>query len=196
MAGNSLAFHKLTPESLYWLGWMATDGCVHWQNGWKISLELQEADKALIERFSKFIGGTEPKQRKGKRSSWYTSLGSSIMGSKLLEYGIKQRKSSTLLVSPELARSPHFWRGAIEGDGSITEYELGNLKVELSSGSHAFIEQFKLFYPNATVKPNQKKWRAYCCCSHARRLLKLLYDGSYPDLVLERKQPLVRKWTR
>ena len=196
MAGNSYCFHKLTPESFYWLGWMATDGClIKSKDGWLIKLVLKESDKACVERFAKFIGAKPPRQRK-KCGSWETRVLNNVMGARLIELGITQRKSKTLLVAEELTRSPYFWRGAFEGDGGYYETPEGNLQLALTSYSRGFLEQLRGFYGYYDITPNNKSWKAQNYCGNARRLLRKLYDGTYPTLALERKQTLVHKWVR
>lgn len=198
MAGNSLAFHYQTPERDYRAGWLATDGCVYFDPkriDYQISLKLHSQDKAFLESFAIFLGTKPPRDTKSKKhSSHVITVWNRIMAKKLIELGITERKSHTLQVHSDLARSPYFWRGAFEGDGHIRENSKGHLEVSIFSVSKAFLEQFQSFYPHCSIDPTKKGWNAVSYCSNARRLLYLLYDGTFPDLVLPRKQPLVLKW--
>ena len=49
----------LTPESAYWLGMLASDGCVY-ENRNKIYIIAKEEDEGHIEEFRKFIKYTCP----------------------------------------------------------------------------------------------------------------------------------------
>lgn len=197
MAGNTARFINLTPEDLYWLGWLASDGCVdrRLSGHWRISLELKASDYSTIKEAALYLGAKEPKYRESK-NSWAIAVQSNILARRLINLGITERKSNTLLVVPELANKAYFWRGVLDGDGSIRENNR-NLEVALYSNSPGFLEQFKLFYPDCKIQPHSGSClKAISYCGDARRLLRRLYDGSYSHLALERKQPVVRKWTR
>lgn len=195
MAGNSARFIHLTPDDLYWLGWLASDGCLDWQSnrGWRVILELKESDKALVERFAVFIGAKPPTQRKATRA-WRSCLSSNVIGARLFDLGITARKSNNLVVKPELARSPHFWRGVFEGDGS---YNLNDRKypcVSFGSGSKAFLEQLHEFQPNQFGKLCKTKTNFWATTIYdfgdVRRFLTRIYKDSTKETRLERKYQL------
>lgn len=199
MAGNSLAFHNLTPESLYWLGWLATDGCIYWNpsKGYRIQLKLQKSDKALVERFADFVGAKPPIPA-SDRPAWVAAVVNNIMGAKLSEYGITPNKSSSLEIkNPEIIKAPEFWRGAFEGDGSFRL--VSSPEFRFTSVSCLFLEQFREFCPVLTTpKPVDlavTSHYVYTCAGNARRLVDRLYLASNPATRLERKWEQLKIWT-
>lgn len=124
---NDYVFHTFTPDSVYWLGMLASDGCVY-ENRNKIYINAQAEDKEHIESFIKFIDYTgEVKERpakcKGKEyPSVYLELNSKIMKERLIELGIVSDKSNKdidyLNYIPEEYKM-YFILGYLDGDGSI-----------------------------------------------------------------------------
>jgi hypothetical protein len=141
----------------------------------------------------------------------HTKIGDSVMASItftsaeiaefLIKNGITPRKSLTLCVSPLLANSPHFWRSAIDGDGSIVITVSGQAAVRLNSGSLAFIEQFCDFcektlsyHPGIRTRAagtggsfgKNPTYSAMLQSGYARDLVKVLYAD--PIDCLDRKK--------
>ena len=54
MSVNEYVFDNLTEEGAYWLGMLASDGCVH-ENRNKISIYAKKEDEQHIDSFRKFI---------------------------------------------------------------------------------------------------------------------------------------------
>lgn len=141
---NDYAFHNLTPISVYWLGMIASDGCVY-KNRNRISINAKYKDKTHIETFAEFLNYTgEVKERlsdcKGKKfPSVYLELNSSIMKNKLIELGIKPHKSNEdidyLIRIPEGLKI-FFIFGYLDGDGSVSVLK------EKSSGKISMIGNF------------------------------------------------------
>lgn len=153
---NDYAFHIFTPDSAYWLGMLASDGCVY-ENRNKIYINAQAEDKEHIESFIKFIGYTgEVKERpakcKGKEyPSVYLELYSKTMKNRLIELGIVPDKSNKdidyLSYIPDEYKI-YFIFGYLDGDGSIINTEtnksisiLGNYLFILST-INFFSKQF------------------------------------------------------
>ena len=145
---NDYAFHSFTPDSAYWLGMLASDGCVY-ENRNKIYINAQAEDKEHIESFIKFIGYTgEVKERLSKCKdkeypSVYLELYSKTMKNRLIELGIVPDKSNKdidyLSYIPDEYKI-YFIFGYLDGDGSIINTEthksisiLGNYLFTLSS---------------------------------------------------------------
>lgn len=189
MAGNSTRFLHLTPDDLYWLGWLASDGCLWWSDGWNIELKLKASDKALVERFALFMGIKEVRPFNNYKA-WRAATRSNILGKRLESYGITARKSKTLKVDERLARSPEFWRGVFEGDGC---YHLQQGKypiITITSGSNDFLEQLRTFHPNvfSPVYPSTRVLNTRITnFGDSRRFLSRIYQGATAQTILERK---------
>jgi hypothetical protein len=119
----------------------------------------------------------------------------------LIRNGIGPDKSLTLCVSPLLANSPHFWRAAIDGDGTICISTDGQAKVYLYSASLDFIHQFcdfceknighcpRILKREAGEYFNKSpNYRATLDSGYARDLIKLLYTD--PVEFLDRKKAI------
>jgi len=144
-----------TPEKAYWLGFITTDGMV---TGFKsgslrMVIKLARKDREHLEilhralqakrpirdeeQWSKPPGTTERK----KRSVSILDVCSPQIVNALVGHGVTARKTDTVQPwdgPPELMR--HYWRGVIDGDGTIGTYD-GEAKLGLC-GSKPLVEAF------------------------------------------------------
>lgn len=206
---NEAAFATLNEASLYWMGWMASDGWVRQvgQRQWRLALKLNKRDGALVERFAAFLGVEA--QTRGIYSE--VSVSSIELCKALEQQGIVPRKTYALTVSQDLATSRHFWRGVFEGDGSAFIYTdnckrgpVGGYrrpKMTLTSGSTDFLKQFQEFLlAQLAIETRITGWTRSATTFHVQitgwkvcKIMALLYDGSAPDLRLERKYEIARE---
>lgn len=119
---NEAAFDVLTPEALYWAGFLFADGCVSKDN--YLICVLAEKDRAHLEKLRAFLGATHPIRPVPKTK---TSLGGPFAA-----LSIRSERYATVLkkiwngrLKPdrvpgvELRDSRDFWRGVLDGDGSL-----------------------------------------------------------------------------
>jgi len=140
-------FERLTPEACYWAGVLATDGCMSNSMG-KKTVAFSCCDLDLTTGFAHFIGGTVTKKTAENgvgRDQWRTRVVRPNAFDFLVALGITERKSLTLAVSPILAASRDFWRGAVDGDGSVVCRDGKYFAMNLASSSSVFINQFLLY---------------------------------------------------
>lgn len=153
---NEAAFDELTPESLYWLGVMATDGHVgrakKGQHTRHVTLSLQERDIALVEAFRDFLGSTHPiklrdyhkKRSESHQRMCVLTVASGRLADRLESLGLVPNKAELgLTVPPEVAQSSAFWRGCIDGDGTV-KIQSGRPTIALY-GSRQLLAQFAEF---------------------------------------------------
>lgn len=183
----------LTTDELYWAGLIHADGCI--EKG-TLRVRLVQKERFMIEEFLRFLGQTSKVSfRSGiygfGYSEGYYATGVGV-GQALLELGVKGEPV------PELYASRHFWRGMVDGDGSVkTEKDGTRPAIWLCSGKERDIRAFcnwigSLFeYPGP--KPYQagpNKWYAYVSHARGRTLGLYLYKNSYSALPRKRDTAL------
>lgn len=132
---NETYFDQIdTPDKAYWLGFIGADGCV---TGFKagtprLAVKLARKDCGHLALLHKALGAHRPVRdfedmSLGKMRP-YSSLTvySQHLVESLVSHGITPRKSATLQPWDGPARlMPHYWRGLVDGDGSITINDTG-----------------------------------------------------------------------
>lgn len=122
------AFDVLTQISAYWLGMIASDGCIY-ENINKISIIAKEEDERHIEEFRKFLRYTCPLKHRDSKCmdkvfrSVYLEIHSKYMKNILInKYGIVPKKSNKdidyFCYIPDEFKL-YFLFGYFDGDGSI-----------------------------------------------------------------------------
>lgn len=124
---NKNAFSDASEEACaYYYGWIVSDGCL--SDKGEVTLAVHTKDIEVLEGLKSYVGGnrkvysgsTKPDTRTGtvyETSSF--SFQDDDLTDRLVNFGLEQRKS-TKEVCPEVFKfNRHFWRGMIEGDGSI-----------------------------------------------------------------------------
>jgi hypothetical protein len=106
-----------TPESFYWAGFIAADGCIAGQN----TLAIDIKDEGHLEKFKECISYAGRIKRYG--DVFRFSADSQVIARDLGRFGITHRKSLTYAVPEwmldhELVN--HFVRGCFDGDGYIS----------------------------------------------------------------------------
>jgi len=175
---NHCIFDELNENSAYWIGFLMSDGslsisktrdkysCYH------IDLSLSSKDELQIEEFREFIGSnhkiTKFKNKdkiihmnKKETKDTYTSslhIVSKKIFDKLAEYGVVPNKTTREKVIG-LESNRDFWRGVIDGDGSVM---IINGKPSISLvGSKDLLEQFnnyaKSIYPDSNSSVHKRK---------------------------------------
>jgi hypothetical protein len=135
-------FSDLSREDVqYWLGWLASDGCVH-KN--RISLSLAEKDRDVLEKFRDFLGNPKINIRETIHHKKFKQLSISFRNAEIAEFlkslGITENKTFTLETLFPL--SFPYMRGYIEGDGYIDPKQD---RICLVSASLVHIEQISAF---------------------------------------------------
>lgn len=145
-----------TPEKAYWLGFIAADGCVittsSYPEGSHLAVQLAIRDRTHLLKLKEAtgaLGAVHDEMRAGSRGGRWRSGGSSTLyvysrrlTKSLLVLGITPRKSAT--VEPwdgPADLMPHYWRGLIDGDGSLARKGPGLWTVFLC-GSEACVRGF------------------------------------------------------
>lgn len=199
---NHDAFEKLTEESLYWGGFLAADGYIYIapHGNPVIGISIKETDREHLENFRAYVGsGDRAISNIGKGCVSYR-IPSAKMSSDLKRFGVVPRKTFTIKVDDrEVAVSPHFWRGVVDGDGHINKTRKA---ICLVSASEAFANQYQEFVrgigSDCGIHIHKDRRRensrvVYQCFSYAKNaeiVARKLYGNS--TIYLERKRDMVK----
>ena len=126
------ALDWLLPDALYWIGFLYADGHIEKSPRQRISLTLSEMDKEHLVKYSKFFGTnipikdvTQENQKPAPGQINFegrylrVSFSSEIIYNRLKQLGFTNNK--TMFITPHelLKNSRDFWRGVVDGDGSL-----------------------------------------------------------------------------
>lgn len=200
-----------TEEKAYWLGFILADGCV---TGNYLQVGLARRDEAHLDKLRAALGTTVPlvfTSRVGIPSfpnhvntekvyyGAHLTVGCQRLVLDLHKLNIVPRKSMKEVapldqIPDDLHR--HFWRGVVDGDGSISSpgRTSGGVTVGLV-GSETLCKQFRAFVHShvtpsgATVRPKGRIFSVnFSRSAVVYPLLGLLYDDA--SVYLERKRDL------
>jgi hypothetical protein len=144
-----------TPEKAYWLGFIATDGCVRgFESGsLRLVIKLARKDRAHLEILHHALQAKRPirdteewskppgTDERKKRPASVLDVCSPQIVNALVRHGITARKTDELQPWDGPAHlMRHYWRGVIDGDGTIGTYD-GEAKLGLC-GSKPLVEAF------------------------------------------------------
>lgn len=140
---NTRFFNTIdTEDKAYWLGFLAADGNVC---GNLVQIDLAVSDKAHLEKFKEALSSSHPvKERVVEYKQARFAVSNRELATDLIRQGITPRKSTTAhawVGTPELQR--HYWRGVVDGDGSIYRSS-GKWNIALN-GSKSMCESFSVW---------------------------------------------------
>jgi len=123
----SKSFSELTPESSYWLGFLAADGCIYKSPAGQLSLyiSLNKNDLEHLQLLKNFLKCKNKIYERKETNSYQLRIGNKKMCIDIMKYGILPRKSTIgndlLLDIPDNMKD-YFIAGYFDGDGSIFTY--------------------------------------------------------------------------
>lgn len=184
----------------YFYGLLLADGCME-DVGNDISISLKETDFYMLEKFKRYLN-SENKIIKHSRgnSVWYTfKVGSKSIKERLLSFNFTPNKSTKQqLPSFDWLYNNHFWRGVVDGDGSVF-FSNNSPKISLC-GSKELLEGFNKFCQlncftksRSLDKTKTKDFFTICYSGEeALSIMRLLYDDS--KIHLTRKKDRVEQY--
>jgi transposase-like protein len=197
---NHEMFDVITNDSAYWISFLFADGSVIRQKKGTpvVQLRLSEVDRGHLEKLRQFLGsthaiGTSPPGNFGgyqSRASVRFAVSSQRLAGRLLELRRYEGPIAT-----ELAASRHFWRGVVDGDGSIFALKQGYTGFSVV-GSRRLLQAFLSFLRRhnlsgqMTVRPHKSIYGL----STAGHLTELIIDELYRNAAtaLDRKAAAAR----
>lgn len=186
-------FNVVTEESAYWIGFLMADGCVYKGT---VGVAIQKKDGKHLEKFRDFLKTNRPIKAKSNNCDFLV-IRSSLIAESLKVFGVTPKKSATAKVNG-LEFNRHFWRGVIDGDGSIFMDKSKNIRISLV-GSLDLINQF-LEYVKSFVETEvkvkrcvntDKVFRVKLSNKKAFQVIQALYDGC--NIYLDRKYEIAKK---
>lgn len=195
-----------TEAKAYWLGFLATDGCV--SRAGDVILSLSIRDKGHLEKYREAIGSSHPIKTVDNSRGYSTSsvLGrfsvtSKKMAADLIALGIVPAKTKNLVPwdgPSHLMR--HYWRGCVDGDGTVFLNRNGARWTVGFSGTEKMCRAFSSFVNHQTklaVTPYHKNGlfhAQYCGKSGPAKVATLLYEGA--TVFLDRKNEKIQQLLR
>ena len=188
------AFDELTPDAAYWIGFLFADGSVSRRGeSADVQVRLSECDRQHLVKLRAFLGSTHtiglaPAGNYGgyrSRPSVRLSVPSGRLGQRLLSLGRYEGPIDSTLV-----RSRDFWRGVVDGDGSLGHLSSGYAYFELV-GSHRLLEAFLGFLQGnglggrMTIRPDKTIFQVATAGHIAERIVSFLYKDA--TVALDRK---------
>jgi len=199
---DETAFSRVTPESAYWVGFLMADGCVMQPpfGEPEVAVRLAVIDVAHLETLRAFLGSPKKitiqsaptgahfiagKQARSGASALF-SVSSRRLADDLTAFGLLPRKSKREHVIG-LESNRDFWRGMVDGDGTVRVGATGNngLVPELRlygglSITTQFREWVRTLVPGCetNVKPHNGIWRFQINARQAYRVITELYSGA------------------
>lgn len=134
-----------TPEFDYFIGLIATDGCI---TDNRVVLDFSEENKELLDYWNEFLGNkcniTSYVHKKFNVPQYRISFRNEEICDYLKTFGIISNKTFDLTLS---YINWDVLRGIIDGDGCIATTNHGStLKIIITSGCKKFLEQIQEFY--------------------------------------------------
>lgn len=198
---DKTAFDRLSPSAAYWIGFLMADGHIR-DDGCTIDLALAAKDGHHVACFKRFLQTTYPLLRRGCSGGLGGPQIRLVARSRQLvaalhRYGVTPRKTFTAKASKKLVNNRHFWRGLIDGDGSIVVTR--RWRSLSLTGSAELMRQFcefvaKTIKAKVTPHPRKSVWGVSLGERSAAALAKLLYSGA--RVALRRKARLARQLLR
>ncbi len=194
---NLASFMRLTTESAYWLGMIVSDGSilVRGDCGSKtLVLQLTEPDGYHVEAFRSFLGSTHKiteiaagitSQGLRRRKAYRFAISSTALVESIESYGIGKDKTYNIRLPETLKRHPDFWRGVIDGDGSIRKRDNAFQVVGSPDLVGCFAEFCLDLFPKAAIRITKRgKIDVFETTGKtAAILLRAMYDTSGPALL-------------
>jgi len=188
-------FDTITPEVAYWIGFIFADGSIFEQKGKSpiVALALSDKDGEHVTKFKNFFKSSHKiinvryndyKHSTGKRFA----INSRHLAERLKYFGWNGKLMS--IAQPELAFSPHFWRGVIDGDGWIGITKSNYPRLELVGG-YPLLSQFAKYTHNIVpewkghIRPHKSIFVISFGGKMASKIIYLLYHNA--PVALDRK---------
>lgn len=200
---NHFAFSQLTNDCAYWVGMLMADGCLVDSTipSNIISLKLSSKDVNHLYKMKNFISSDVPLYELKNVNEHMLAFSNKTITNDLKKYGLIHRKSAKEKANEILIPNRDFWRGCIDGDGTVSVSKCGKNKfypyislngsLDLCSQFSEFLfpllnQYYKPFITNKNSFKNHLMYRTSVQGKNAIKLAYLLYDNC--NYYLDRKK--------
>jgi hypothetical protein len=140
---NLGVFSSINPRSAYWLGFLLADGCV---TRTQVIIVLQSDDAAHLRALLEFLGCEDrPLGVANAGRAARLCIGSVALARQLTAFGLDPQHKHESVVRHELATSRDFWRGVVDGDGSVKVAGPRQMPQLQLVGAPTVVSQFATF---------------------------------------------------
>ncbi len=186
---NEHVFDEITPESAYWIGFLMVDGCV---SGGRVSVSLNSIDKGHVDKFKNFLGSSHAASYTKDKKFYRICLSNKTLADSLFVYNVIPRKSLVATPPESLKNNRDFWRGMVDGDGSLWfsggYYSIGMYGTKnIVSGFRDFITS-RIDMNFSSVYKGRVIYGFQTCGKKAKAVVSELYKDAVVSL--ERKQKI------
>lgn len=193
---NPAFFDVLTRDVAYVVGLMQADGSNQTGRG-TVCVTLKASDEALLVAVASAMGAARPltTDQYGARRLLVQSR---ALSDGLARWGVVSPKTHTARTHSDLLANRDYWRGVIDGDGSLCVGADGRRFLTLV-GSRPMCEEFLAFARShgaglrVSVRPHKSIWSIHLSArGEPERVARALYAGA--GLALSRKREVARSW--
>ena len=186
---DSFCFHRLTPDSIYWLGFLYTDGSIQiGRTGKKPVVQLKLHDFDAVEafrQFTKYEGAVETICEKKKingvikeYTEYQIRIRDNEMVNQLIDLGCTPQKTYNIdfptFIPEHLMKN--FILGVFDGDGSVFEIK-GSAKIGIDiTGCRTFLSGV-----HKTLQENKilgEKEHIYKTHSNSKEIARIRFGGA------------------
>ncbi|MEU9739976.1 hypothetical protein AB0E12_12395 [Micromonospora chersina] len=180
------AFDSFEPDTCYWIGFLFADGCVSYRPGHipQISVGLAERDRDHLVALRNYLGCDNSISRTSPtHGSCQFSVRSHRLADRLVELGRYKQA-----IDERLVASRDFWRGVVDGDGSLGIYRRPAPSTRSFAqfrvvGRRHVMDAFVAFLEcegitGLSVRPHRSIFTVGTTCGPAERIAALLYAGA------------------
>jgi len=193
---NQEYFDAINGNSAYVIGLIMADGTI--RND-RFSISAKAGDSEFLSTIAESLGSNRPIQYVEHIHGNVARLvvNSSKMSARLAYYGIHSPRTWTARTHADLFLNRHYWRGVIDGDGSLCNGKRGRNILRLV-GSESICSDFLIFCRMNDVGMFSSVCHhktIYTVCLNGPQALaiaEILYGGA--DLYLPRKMRIVQQW--
>lgn len=194
---DETVFDTITEESAYWIGFLMADGNVQRRTDSYAVFQLyvEREDTEILLKFKEFLKTNcpilESLDKRTNTEMRRVQICSDRLVKKLESYGVVQRKSLVAKIADELVHNRDFWRGVIDGDGTVGIFGKKKIPTCRLVGSGPICTQFveyvsSLQIPTRVVpSPDENIFSVNFTQVTGIKVLYSLYNNS--SVYLERK---------
>ncbi len=185
----------------YWLGFILADGCISKEitGSDRLIVALNNKDRKHLIKLRDWLQSDHPIYHLKKTNACDFRIRSQDLCDMLQEFGITPRKSLTAIPDSRLTNSCHFWRGMVDGDGTIFIDGRDKLFYLGLLGTYDVCRRFwqfcyKIDSSFQDVSVCKSPWKGYSVRSSGRKaknIAKALYGDC--NIYLDRKKKIVEE---